>query len=274
MISCTPPTRRNFRSSSTRNNLACISVLVEDISSRNRIPPSATSIRPGLRFVAPVKAPASCPKSSDSIIVSGSAAQLMGTKGLSARGPAMRMTLAIISLPVPVSPVMSTETEAAAARSASSAMRAISGVSPTIHSYWSWEDFLNSASSRRNETTSLARSTALINCSKSKGFWRKSWAPCFMASTAMSTSPNAVMRITGGLGFSRSICSSRDSPDPSGSTTSKRTISAAPVSMACRAAAKSPASIASYPASLNAPFTKLRAVSSSSTMRTVELIWI
>jgi hypothetical protein len=44
------------------------------ISSRNSVPPSACSKRPTWRFVAPVKAPASCPNSSLSSSSAGIAA--------------------------------------------------------------------------------------------------------------------------------------------------------------------------------------------------------
>src|SRR3546814_7363615 len=50
-------------------------------SSRNRVPPSASSKRPTRALVAPVKAHASWPNSSASIKVSGSAAQFMMTSG-------------------------------------------------------------------------------------------------------------------------------------------------------------------------------------------------
>ena len=46
------------------------------ISSRNNVPSLASSRRPGFRSCAPVNAPFSYPKISDSNSVSGSAAQL------------------------------------------------------------------------------------------------------------------------------------------------------------------------------------------------------
>src|SRR5207342_897209 len=55
------------------------------ISSRKIVPPSASSNLPRRRATAPVKAPRSWPKSSDSISSSGTAAQLTSTKGPSAR---------------------------------------------------------------------------------------------------------------------------------------------------------------------------------------------
>ncbi len=62
------------------------------ISSRKIVPPSATANRPGLSLCASVKAPALWPKSSDSSSVSGSAPQLMATKGFPCRGDSSWMS--------------------------------------------------------------------------------------------------------------------------------------------------------------------------------------
>ena len=59
--------------------------LSSPISSRKIVPPFASSKRPFFRLSAPVKAPRSCPKSSDSTSVSGSAAQLTLMNGFLAR---------------------------------------------------------------------------------------------------------------------------------------------------------------------------------------------
>src|SRR5262245_5396476 len=63
---------------------------------------------PGLACWAPVNAPRSKPKSSDSMSVSGMAAQLTATKGRAARGPWRCRRLATSPLPAPVSPDSST----------------------------------------------------------------------------------------------------------------------------------------------------------------------
>jgi hypothetical protein len=52
-----PPTRSNSDSWMARRSLTCISTGISPISSRNRVPPSASSKRPGLELVAPVNAP-------------------------------------------------------------------------------------------------------------------------------------------------------------------------------------------------------------------------
>ncbi len=63
---------------------------------------------PSLALSAPVKAPFSYPKSSDSRRVSGSAPQFTARKGSPALGPSECTALASTSLPVPVSPCIRT----------------------------------------------------------------------------------------------------------------------------------------------------------------------
>src|SRR5512147_15215 len=81
-----PPTRSNSRSCRTRRSLVCIAGEMSPISSRNRVPLSASSKRPSLRLMAPVNAPFSWPNSSDSSSVSASAPQLTLMNGPGARG--------------------------------------------------------------------------------------------------------------------------------------------------------------------------------------------
>ena len=80
---------------------------------------------------APVKAPAAWPKSSLSSRCSGSAAQLTATNGLSARGLSAWMASATSSLPVPVSPEISTDELATATRSMSARSFRIGGLFPS-----------------------------------------------------------------------------------------------------------------------------------------------
>ncbi len=79
----------------------------------------ASSKQPRRRAAAPVNAPRSCPNSSDSISVSGMAEQLMATKALFLRGLKEWMVRAQSSLPVPDSPVSSTEADDGATCSSS-----------------------------------------------------------------------------------------------------------------------------------------------------------
>ncbi len=80
------------------------------------MPPSASSKRPSLRPMAPVKAPFSWPNSSVSRSVSESAAQFTLMNALSRRGDSSCSAWAMSSLPVPDSPRMRTVARVGAAR--------------------------------------------------------------------------------------------------------------------------------------------------------------
>src|SRR5262252_7201767 len=103
-----PPRRRTVRSSTTLSSLAWSGSLSSPTSSRKMVPVWAAWNSPGLACWAPVNAPRSKPKSSDSMSVSGMAAQLTATKGRAARGPWRCRRLATSPLPAPVSPDSST----------------------------------------------------------------------------------------------------------------------------------------------------------------------
>ena len=79
------PTRRTSPLSRNRSSFACIVLGSSPISSRKRLPPLATCNRPMRCSSAPVKAPLRWPNNSLSIRFSGSAPQLIGTSGISAR---------------------------------------------------------------------------------------------------------------------------------------------------------------------------------------------
>ena len=104
LIALLPPTRSKIRSCKTRNNLTCIGCGISPISSRNKVPPVASSKRPLRAENAPVKAPFSWPNNSLSNNSAGIAPQLTGTKGPLLRDDASWMERAITSLPVPDSP--------------------------------------------------------------------------------------------------------------------------------------------------------------------------
>ena len=72
------------------------------------MPPSASANLPFFVVVAPVNAPRTWPNSSDSSSVSGIAAQLTLMSGMSRCALRSWIARATSSLPVPVSPVMST----------------------------------------------------------------------------------------------------------------------------------------------------------------------
>ena len=123
------PTRCTSRSCSVRSSFACTASGISLTSSSTRVPPAATSNHPVRRPTAPVKAPRSWPNSSDSTRVSGSAQQLTATKGPPARGLASWMKRAINSLPVPVSPWISTVASVPATRRARASVVSIRGLS-------------------------------------------------------------------------------------------------------------------------------------------------
>ena len=99
---------RSSRSWSARSSFACTAGASSPISSRKSVPPWAASKRPMRRSRASVKAPFSWPKSSLSISVAGIAAQFTDDEALVARGPRSWIARATSSLPVPLSPVIST----------------------------------------------------------------------------------------------------------------------------------------------------------------------
>ncbi len=84
-----------------------------------------------MSVVAPVKAPFTCPKSSDSMRSLGSAAQLIFTLGPPARLLLACSALAASSLPVPLSPTMSTFASEPATDSRRSNIRRIAGEPPS-----------------------------------------------------------------------------------------------------------------------------------------------
>ncbi len=84
-------------------------VLMSPISSRKSVPPSACSKRPRRIASAPVKAPFSWPKSSDSSRSDAIAEVLSAMKGAFPRGLCRCSARATSSLPVPDSPVTSTD---------------------------------------------------------------------------------------------------------------------------------------------------------------------
>ena len=81
---------------------------ISPISSRKSVPPSASSTLPMVCLMAPVNAPFSYPKSSDSRSVSVRAAQDIATNGLPLLGLSAWIARARSSLPVPLSPRTST----------------------------------------------------------------------------------------------------------------------------------------------------------------------
>ena len=93
--------------------------------------------------MAPVKAPFSWPNSSLSTSPAGRAAQLTLISGLAARRLWEWIARAISSLPVPVSPVISTVASVGATRLTLSSTASSAGDRPTISSKL-WTDLISS----------------------------------------------------------------------------------------------------------------------------------
>ena len=110
------PTRMKVPVSSTRSSLTCRSSGISVISSRNSVPPLARSKKPRCWRSAPVKLPFSWPKISLSIRFGEIAPQLTARNGLLRRRLRSWTVRATTSLPVPLSPVMKTETAVPATR--------------------------------------------------------------------------------------------------------------------------------------------------------------
>src|SRR5471032_2194963 len=82
-----PPTASTAPSCSARSSFTCAVSGNSETSSRNSVPPEASTNLPMWRSVAPVNAPFSWPNRIDSTRLSGIAPQLTATNGFEARSP-------------------------------------------------------------------------------------------------------------------------------------------------------------------------------------------
>ena len=101
-------------------------------SSRNIVPPSASSKYPLRASVAPVKAPFSCPKSSESIVPSGMAPQFTAIYLACLRAEYACIICGKNSFPTPLSPTTSTDRSVGATRRATLKARFSSSELPII----------------------------------------------------------------------------------------------------------------------------------------------
>ncbi len=147
-----------------------------------------------------MNAPRSWPKSSLSSSDSGIAAQLIAMKAPSRRAESAWIARAKSSLPVPLSPSRSTVASVAATRSVSARTVRIAADSPTMGGIARDCASAKSSDSRDCARRSMARATRSRRRSGSTGFVMKSSAPRFIASTAVSIEPKAVMTRTGSVG--------------------------------------------------------------------------
>ena len=113
----------------TRSSFACVSMVIVPISSKKIEPPSATSKRPFLLAIAPVKAPLTWPKRLDSSRSAGIEPELTVTKGAPERGECVWIARATSSLPVPLSPsTRIVERDGPARRTSSNTLRMPGGL--------------------------------------------------------------------------------------------------------------------------------------------------
>ena len=201
------------------------------------MPLFASSKRPRRGWVAPVKAPRSCPKSSDSTSSSGSAAQFTATNGISRRGPLAHSARATSSLPVPCSPTINTRAMPGPTRRICSSSSRIAGDRPTIGTA---HDSSGPRRSAANVRVVEALRSVWIRCSSESGFSTKSNAPRRVARTAFSIVPWPDIMTTVVPEWRAMISGSRSRPLPSGNHTSSRTKSKAS-SRSFRASASEPA---------------------------------
>ncbi len=149
----------------------------------------------------------------------------MATNGPLARAESWWSARLISSLPVPLSPSSSTVASVPAARCSASIASLSDGSSPSTRGSPKrrWYSSFSSTSSVATRRVSTARSSSSSRCSVSTGLVRKSAAPSFMAFTASSTVPKAVITTTGvSASASRAACST-SRPLPAGSLRSVST---------------------------------------------------
>ena len=131
LISC-PPTLMYSPVSSTLSNCFWVDRGSSPTSSRNSVPLLAMPKYPSLSPMAPVNEPFSCPKSSESIVPLGIAPQFMAKYFSRFLGELSCITRGIISLPTPLSPIISTERSVGATCRAMSSARFSASQLPTM----------------------------------------------------------------------------------------------------------------------------------------------
>ena len=126
------PTFINSPLSSTRSKRAWVGKGNSPTSSRKIVPPSASPKYPFRSPIAPVKAPFSCPNSSESMVPSGIAPQFTAIYWPCLRRLYWWIIWGKLSLPTPLSPVISTDKSVGATCMATSIARVKASVLPII----------------------------------------------------------------------------------------------------------------------------------------------
>ena len=215
-----PPTGSMRPSCRARSTLAWVLRDMSATSSRNRVPSWASLNLPFWSRTAPVKAPFTCPNSSDSISSSGMAAQFTSTNGARARGLWRGSARATSSLPLPFSPTSSTRPSVGATRSTSESRRRMAGLSAMKNRSWFTSRCRRRFSSSRCRCL-RALPTTSSRRSRSTGFSRKSKAPSLVACMAVSMLPCPEIITTGSSGRRALACFRVSRPSIPGSQTSR-----------------------------------------------------
>ncbi len=198
------PTRSNSPVSSARSKRACCAGGTLPISSRNSVPPSASSNRPERSALASVKAPFTWPNISLSNTLSGRPPALTEMKDFSARFDQSCIRRASRLLPVPGSPVISTlASDGATCRARRTTSCIGAGLATRLPPSPARRIAFSSAS-RRPRWRACASATWFRSTLSSRwlfqGFSTKSLAPRRIACTATSTVAHAVITTTGSSG--------------------------------------------------------------------------
>ncbi len=135
------------------------------ISSRNSVPPSARDKAPRRSWRASVNAPRTAPNSSLSSSVSGIAPQLIATNGPEGRSPRSWIDCATSSLPLPLSPRISTGTVSGATRAMALYISIIDAWTPMMRDAVGSSTGADGVAVRR-----AAAATRSISSLRSKGF--------------------------------------------------------------------------------------------------------
>ena len=144
-----------------------------------------------------MKAPRTCPKSSDSTSVGGMAAQFTATNGFFARDEPACSERAASSLPVPDSPVMSTVQRVSATCERRASTGTITGSSPRSQGATRSRHPRGSSPCAGVAGGLSTAATASSSVCTSNGLMRKSRAPACMAFTASGISALPLIAMTG-----------------------------------------------------------------------------
>ena len=179
----------------------------------NRVPSCAQATWPRRSALASVKAPRTWPNISDSNSDGVIAPMLILTAGRAARGLLRWMASATSSLPVPLSPRISTGALVAATWPMVASTRSSLGCSPMMaaKSYWASSEARVTRAGAGAASCKVAP-TSWASCRLSHGLVKKLAAPACTPFTASAIEPHAVINSTGRPGWRSLMAASRARP--------------------------------------------------------------